>query len=48
MVNLHDTHDAFISETSQDFHVSGKHQILWDKLYDLAVLMKIKPPFKKI
>lgn len=48
MVNLHGPQDAFISETSQDCHVNGKHQILWDKLYELAVLMKVKPPFKKI
>lgn len=48
MVNLNGPQDAFISETSEDFHVTGKHQILWDKLYELAVLMKVKPPFKKI
>jgi hypothetical protein len=48
MVNLHGPQDAFLSETSQDCHVSGKHQILWDKIYELAVLMKVKPPFKKI
>ena len=48
MVNLHGPQDPFISETSEDFHVNGKHQILWDRLYELAQLMKIKPPFKKI
>jgi hypothetical protein len=33
MVNLHGPQDPFISETSEDFYVSGKHQVLWDKLY---------------
>ena len=48
MVNLHGPQDAFISETSEDFHASGKHQVLWDRIYELAVLMKVKPPFKKL
>ena len=48
MVNLHGPQDPFISETSEDHHASGKHQVLWDRIYELAVLMKIKPPFKKI
>ena len=48
MVNLHGPQDAFISETSEDCHASGKHQVLWDRIYELAVLMKVKPPFKKL
>lgn len=48
MVNLHGPQDPFLSETSEDCYVNGKHQNLWDRLYELAQLMKIKPPFKKI
>lgn len=48
MVNLHGPQDPFISETSEDFHANGKHQNLWDKIYELAILMKVKAPFKKI
>jgi hypothetical protein len=38
----------YISETSKDYDLDGKYQVLWDHLYELAVLMKVKPPFKKI
>ena len=48
MVNIHYDKEPFLSETSEDHHTSGKHQVLWDKIYELAVLMKVKPPFKKI
>ena len=43
-IHLH----PFITETSRDYDLNGKYQILWDLLYELAVLMKIKPPFKKL
>lgn len=39
---------GLISETSKDSDLNGKYQILWDMLYDYAVLLKIKPPFKRI
>lgn len=48
LVNLHGDKDPFLSETSKEENTSGKHQVLWDKIYELSVLMKIKPPFKKI
>lgn len=38
----------YISETSKDSDLDGKYQTLWDLFYELAVIMKIKPPFKKI
>jgi DNA polymerase/3'-5' exonuclease PolX len=37
-----------ISETSVDSDLSGKFQTLWDLIYEFAVLLKIKPPFKRI
>lgn len=37
-----------MSETSKDSDIDGKFQTLWDHFYELSVLMKIKPPFKKI
>jgi hypothetical protein len=40
--------NPFISETSREYDLNGRYQILWDLLYELAVLMKIKPPFKKL
>jgi hypothetical protein len=39
---------SYISETSKDYDMDGKYQVIWDMLYELAVLLKIKPPFKKI
>jgi hypothetical protein len=39
---------GFISETSKDYDIDGKYQTLWDLLYELASVLKIKPPFKKI
>ncbi len=38
----------YISETSKDWDFDGKFQSLWDMFYELAVIMKVKPPFKKI
>jgi hypothetical protein len=31
-----------------DSDLSGKFQTLWDLIYEFAVLLKIKPPFKRI
>jgi hypothetical protein len=39
---------TYISETSKDNDIDGKYQSLWDLFYELAVILKIKPPFKKI
>lgn len=39
---------SYISETSKDYDINGKYQVIWDMFYELAVLLKIKPPFKKI
>ena len=38
----------YISETSKDHDLDGKYQVLWDHFYELATILKIKPPFKKI
>jgi len=38
----------YISETSKDWDFDGKFQSLWDMFYELSVIMKVKPPFKKI
>jgi|JI61114C2RNA_FD_contig_31_1199964_length_1808_multi_5_in_0_out_0_1 hypothetical protein len=37
-----------ISETSKDSDLNGKFQILWDMIYDYSVILKVKPPFKRI
>lgn len=39
---------GMISETSVDSDLSGKFQVLWDLFYEVAAMMKIKPPFKRI
>lgn len=43
-INLH----PFISETSRDHDLNGKYQHLWNRIFELSVLMKVKAPFKKI
>jgi hypothetical protein len=39
---------SYVSETSKDYDIDGKYQVLWDLFYELALIVKIKPPFPKL